>query len=75
MNNSEELATLCTQDTGGRQKEKQKTHQRVAMRTPPQNRVYNQAPTKGKQFMPLIRHPSLLLITFVDIIKITHLEW
>jgi len=29
MNNSEELATLCTQDTGVRQKEKQKTTKKI----------------------------------------------
>jgi len=32
MNNSEELATLDTQDTGGRQKEKEKTQQRKPKR-------------------------------------------
>lgn len=78
IKNEQFRETFCTQETRGKQNRK-KTHnnknqKRFGMRTSPQNRVYNQAPTKDKQVMPLIRNSFLLLIIFVDNIKVTYLE-
>jgi len=59
MDNPETLATLGTQDKGGRQTKQKIQHKKIkswAIRTPP-NPVWNQVPAKANQYLLLIKHP------------------
>jgi len=57
MDNPEKLATLGTLDIGQRQAKHKRNTESQKKKNLTENRRWTQDPAKGKQFLPLVRHP------------------